>query len=329
MTQQPNQQPNQQQQPQDLPMGTAPGMQKTSLNIIEDGTVVLVELTTAFNRISSHIDGDELERYNQKRRYPVQRPYTTITGSNPRVLQNLQDTSDNQRLAERAISERFYQSTQTNQWMAGYNNLTQNLPGLWEADGEGGYNQVNPIPADLADDQRAFVQLRIYETGGNNGVSLENIYLPDGNAQFGRGGGNADLSAYGITLNAAPQPSQGVERPQQSAPANSNQNADLPQPGAAPQQAQQNYNQQQPNQGYQQPQQDYNQQQPQGYNQPQQNYQQQGYQQQPQQSQGYQQPQQSQGYQQPQQNYQQQQGSPWGNQGDQQPQQPQGIWPED
>ena len=57
--------------------------------------------------------------------------------------------------------------------------------------------------------------------------------------------------------------------------------------------------------------------------------QQQGYQQQPQQSQGYQQPQQSQGYQQPQQNYQQQQGSPWGNQGDQQPQQPQGIWPED
>lgn len=312
MTQQ-NQQQNA--QPQDLPMGTAPGMQKTSLNIVEDGTIVLVELTTAFNRISSHIDGEELERYNQKRRYPVQRPYTTVTGSNPRVLQNLQDTSENQRLAERAISERFYQSTQTNQWMAGYNNLTQNLPGVWEADGQGGYNQVNPIPADLADGQRAFVQLRIYETGGNNGISLENIYLPDGNAQFGRGGGNADLSAYGITLNAAPQPSQGVARPQQSAPAGNNQNADLPQPGAAPQQPQQNYNQ--PQQGYnQQPQQQgYDQQQ--GYNQPQQ-----------QPNQGYQQPQQAynqqQNFQQP-----QQQGSPWGGQADQQPQQPQGIWPED
>lgn len=321
MTQQ-NQQQNA--QPQDLPMGTAPGMQKTSLNIVEDGTIVLVELTTAFNRISSHIDGEELERYNQKRRYPVQRPYTTVTGSNPRVLQNLQDTSDNQRLAERAISERFYQSTQTNQWMAGYNNLTQNLPGVWEADGQGGYNQVNPIPADLADGQRAFVQLRIYETGGNNGVSLENIYLPDGNAQFGRGGGNADLSAYGITLNAAPQPSQGVATPQQSAPANNSQNADLPQPGAAPQQAQQNYNQQPQQQGYQQ-QQGYNQpQQPQQnyQQQPNQGYQQQGYDQQAQQN--YNQQQQGQGYQQP-----QQQGSPWGNQGDQQPQQPQGIWPED
>jgi hypothetical protein len=294
-----------------LPMGTPNGAQRTSLNIIEDGTIVLVEMTVGFNRISSHIEGDELARYNQGRKYPRNRPYTTVSGTNPRVIQNPQNQSDNQQLAERAVSERFYQSNQDNQWSASYDNKTQNLPGLWEADGQGGYNQVNPIPGDLDNGQRVYVQLRFYETAGNNGISLENIYLPDGNATYYQGGSTANLSDYGITLNAAPQPSQGTAQP---APQSNQgqQDYSLPQPNQGQQaqgQAQAQPQQANYNQGYDQ-QQQYAQ-----PNQPQQN--------QPQQPQGYAQPQQNQGYNQ---GYnQQQQASPWDN-----PQQQNqgGIWPE-
>lgn len=300
------------QQPQGGYNNNNGGGQHLSTNDLKPRLTVVIKGTVGYNRISSRVEGAELERYNERRRQANPRikfdmaPHTMITIANPEVIPN-QDANPDQQLAEQFVRESFYYSKRNEENQATFQSKMEQLPTVWERDpATGQFTQVNPVSDDLTAGQEVYVVVSTFESSrGNNGVGLNEIYV-EGKASLGNAR-SRDLSAYGLVTNSAPVPTIGAAPTNAQTNAQSGYNAPQGQPQqnqqynqqqAQPQQQQYN---QQPQQNYtQQPQQDQQQ-----YNQPGQYDQQQTQQQAPQYNQ--QQPQQQGGASDP------SQVSPWPN----------------
>lgn len=233
--QQPQQAPQQgfqpqqaQQAPQQAPQQYQQPQQQVSVaNLSPDDlkpyTTVVVKGEVRFNRISSHIEGEELATYNARRRQSNPKirfdmgPHTTITVSNPEIVP-MEGGDQDQRTVEQYVSEKlFYHSKKYNAMQASFQSRAKRLPNLWERGEDGNFVQVNPVTDDLTAGQNVFVVINTYESdNGKNGIGLNEIYV-DGKAQFGNARGR-DLSAFGLVTNAAPQPTIGAEAPAQAAP---------------------------------------------------------------------------------------------------------------
>lgn len=287
------------QQPQGGYNNNGGGGQHLSTNDLKPRLTVVIKGTVGYNRISSRVEGDELKRYNERRRQANPRikfdmaPHTMITIANPEVIPN-QDANPDQQLAEQFVRESFYYSKRNEENQVTFQSRMEQLPTVWERDSvTGQFTQVNPVSDDLTMGQEVYVVVSTFESSkGNNGVGLNEIYV-EGKASLGNAR-SRDLSAYGLVTNSAPVPTIGAAPTNAQTNAQSGYNA----PQGQPQQNQQ-YNQQQgqPQQQYNQPaQQNYAQQpqqdQQQQYNQPGQYDQQQTQQQAPQYNQQQAQPQQ-------------------------------------
>lgn len=180
-----------------------------STNQLTNGAYFAVRGNVSFSRIATRIEGDELEQDKQRRRargwIPVERPYTTMTINNARVI--YYHGPQNKRNEEIYAEESLYTS-QRNAG-AGFFFSAQNrgrkLPwvGVLDADGKT-VNQVPNLEGELANGLDVTLIMRVFQGKPNKGVSLDGVIVHEPIRYFNFEQPGNGLSELGLKFNPAP-----------------------------------------------------------------------------------------------------------------------------
>lgn len=177
--------------------------QKLDTNQLTPGTYFLVEGELEFSRLYSRIEGDELVKRNQQSQQrgisPDDKPLTTATVKNARVLQLGQTKTKEEIYAE----QRFYTSKDPSQ--AGIYKYTGKnkgnyLPKIYQqkTPNDATLTEIK-LNADLATDTNVILIMKIFKAPRNNGVSLEAVIVK-GEINTYAGGTDQFLESLGYNV---------------------------------------------------------------------------------------------------------------------------------
>ncbi|MGB3673967.1 MAG: hypothetical protein WA988_05980 [Candidatus Nanopelagicales bacterium] len=185
--------------------------------------IIVVEGTVEFARTASLIQGAELERRvrNSPSQFPNTMPHTTITLSQPKIIQ-----ADPAQIGweEAFVRSSFFEYRKNPEKGFGFEaqNLTRNLPTLLAVDPEnpGSHRQIVNVEGEIAKGTIVRLVLSTFQSKDDKGkpraklgVGLEAIILSTAEVPYAPKAGprNLDLSSYGITFSEPLIATKGVE----------------------------------------------------------------------------------------------------------------------
>lgn len=195
-----------------------------STNDLNPNTNFLISGTVGFSRISKRIEGEELQKDIQRqkalgRRVIHDKPYTSLSINNAQVLIA---TPGKPTIEESYAQEHLYKSSAKG--ATGYSftgrNKSATLPAVYVHDPNNPNKVVpmnEPLTGELAVGLRVTLIMRTFKSPQNNGVSLDGVILDEPIRYYSSN--TLDLSAYGITVEGAPQaPIQDAAEPETPVP---------------------------------------------------------------------------------------------------------------
>lgn len=165
---------------------------------------IFVRGQVRFSRITSHIEGDELEkdkiRRNNKGWIPIEKPYTSITIDNARIEQLQPNTPLT--IDEQYVQEKMYQ-TKDGQGMAyTMNNKSPYLPNVTVVcpNNPSEYNTIRP-QGELDRGLDVTLCLRVFSARNHNGLSLDAIMVHEPIRYYSASSGYIrNMAARGIII---------------------------------------------------------------------------------------------------------------------------------
>lgn len=197
------------------------------LNDLTPKSLICVRGRLTYSRLAKHIDGEELERDNARRKAsngnPINRPYTTATICDARVLFVNPQAEQNPTLRTREETyalEHMYQSMNNKNSGWNYNavNKSRNLPRVFEYNRESGKYDPVSLTGELDNGLDVTLVMRVFKgQNGNNGISLDQVCINEPVRYYS---GGIDLSAYGIITSesVAPAPTEAAAPVQPTQP---------------------------------------------------------------------------------------------------------------
>ena len=185
------------------------------LDTIEPNSTVLLKGIISYSHVTSKVTGDELARYNARRKFPIGE-HTNITLSNAEVV-----TCDpnNPTLAEIYVAQHLYTSQNQERYPGlsySATNKGSYLPAVGVRQADGTCRQVWPT-AELATGQPAFLLLRVFPTRmSHQGITFDVVIIDAPEVQYRQGGNRltSDLAKHGIVW----QPTNNPEAANDSTP---------------------------------------------------------------------------------------------------------------
>lgn len=178
-----------------------------STNQLTPGRIFLVRGKVGFSRLTSRIEGEELQQDIQRRRskgwLPIDKPYTTITINQAEVI--VKDRNNIQPEEQYAIESLYTSSSQRGQGGYSYtanNKGTRSLPYIaaTRAGAQGVVDQIQP-EGELANGLDVTLVMRVFKGKPNIGVSLDGVIVNEPIRYFDNTRAGAGLDGFGITFN--------------------------------------------------------------------------------------------------------------------------------
>lgn len=178
-----------------------------STNQLTPGRIFLVRGKVGFSRLTSRIEGEELQQDIQRRRSkgwpPIEKPYTTITINQAEVI--VKDRNNIQPEEQYAIESLYTSSSQRSQGGYSYtanNKGTRALPyiAVTRAGEQGVVDQIQP-EGELANGLDVTLVMRVFKGKPNIGVSLDGVIVNEPIRYFDNNRTGAGLDGFGITFN--------------------------------------------------------------------------------------------------------------------------------
>ena len=176
-------------------------------NQLTPGRIFLVRGKVGFSRLTSRIEGEELQQDIQRRRskgwLPIEKPYTTITINQAEVI--VKDRNNIQPEEQYAIESLYTSSSQRGQGGYSYtanNKGTRALPyiAVTRAGGQGIVDQIQP-EGELANGLDVTLVMRVFKGKPNMGVSLDGVIVNEPIRYFDNTRAGVGLDGFGITFN--------------------------------------------------------------------------------------------------------------------------------
>lgn len=176
-------------------------------NQLTPGRIFLVRGKVGFSRLTSRIEGEELQQDIQRRRskgwLPIEKPYTTITINQAEVI--VKDSNNIQPEEQYAIESLYTSSSQRGQGGYSYtanNKGTRALPyiAVTRASAPGVVDQIQP-EGELANGLDVTLVMRVFKGKPNIGVSLDGVIVNEPIRYFDNTRAGAGLDGFGITFN--------------------------------------------------------------------------------------------------------------------------------
>lgn len=176
-------------------------------NQLTPGRIFLVRGKVGFSRLTSRIEGEELQQDIQRRRskgwLPIEKPYTTITINQAEVI--VKDRNNIQPEEQYAIESLYTSSSQRGQGGYSYtanNKGTRALPyiAVTRAGVQGIVDQIQP-EGELANGLDVTLVMRVFKGKPNMGVSLDGVIVNEPIRYFDNTRAGVGLDGFGITFN--------------------------------------------------------------------------------------------------------------------------------
>lgn len=176
-------------------------------NQLTPGRIFLVRGKVGFSRLTSRIEGEELQQDIQRRRskgwLPIEKPYTTITINQAEVI--VKDRNSIQPEEQYAIESLYTSSSQRGQGGYSYtanNKGTRALPyiAVTRAGEQGVVDQIQP-EGELANGLDVTLVMRVFKGKPNMGVSLDGVIVNEPIRYFDNTRAGDGLDGFGITFN--------------------------------------------------------------------------------------------------------------------------------
>lgn len=176
-------------------------------NQLTPGRIFLVRGKVGFSRLTSRIEGEELQQDIQRRRskgwLPIEKPYTTITINQAEVI--VKDRNNIQPEEQYAIESLYTSSSQRGQGSYSYtanNKGTRALPyiAVTRAGAQGVVDQIQP-EGELANGLDVTLVMRVFKGKPNMGVSLDGVIVNEPIRYFDNTRAGDGLDGFGITFN--------------------------------------------------------------------------------------------------------------------------------
>lgn len=176
-------------------------------NQLTPGRIFLVRGKVGFSRLTSRIEGEELQQDIQRRRskgwLPIEKPYTTITINQAEVI--VKDRNNIQPEEQYAIESLYTSSSQRGQGGYSYtanNKGTRALPyiAVTRAGAQGVVDQIQP-EGELANGLDVTLVMRVFKGKPNMGVSLDGVIVNEPIRYFDNTRAGDGLDGFGITFN--------------------------------------------------------------------------------------------------------------------------------
>lgn len=176
-------------------------------NQLTPGRIFLVRGKVGFSRLTSRIEGEELQQDIQRRRskgwLPIEKPYTTITINQAEVI--VKDRNNIQPEEQYAIESLYTSSSQRGQGGYSYtanNKGTRALPyiAVTRAGAQGIVDQIQP-EGELANGLDVTLVMRVFKGKPNMGVSLDGVIVNEPIRYFDNTRAGVGLDGFGITFN--------------------------------------------------------------------------------------------------------------------------------
>lgn len=176
-------------------------------NQLTPGRIFLVRGKVGFSRLTSRIEGEELQQDIQRRRskgwLPIEKPYTTITINQAEVI--VKDRNSIQPEEQYAIESLYTSSSQRGQGGYSYtanNKGTRALPyiAVTRAGAQGVVDQIQP-EGELANGLDVTLVMRVFKGKPNMGVSLDGVIVNEPIRYFDNTRAGDGLDGFGITFN--------------------------------------------------------------------------------------------------------------------------------
>lgn len=158
--------------------------QKTIQNAqLTEGTQILIRGNVVYSRITSHIEGEELEKdkirrkNNQPPQRPIDKPYTTITITNARIEPMTQGQFT---VEEQYLHERIYDSKKNPDMKNNYTSISKSpfLPNIAIVRNGDPNNADQIVPqGELDRGLDVTLVLRVFASNGNKGLSLDAVLV--------------------------------------------------------------------------------------------------------------------------------------------------------
>lgn len=202
---------------------------KINATQIDAGEDILLDGEIHFTRISKLVDGEELNKEDERRRSrgmnPIGRPHTSATIRNARVRPK--DPSGQLSITEQFVAERIYQpkpgadgTMPTTKDHYSIDNKSTILPGVGKLSGTvaGQYEPV-ALEGEPAPGTQVTLHLRSFQPKGyaNKGIGLQNVLINQTEFDYYAGAGAGQLANLGITFSgplSQPQGQVGGEQDQ-------------------------------------------------------------------------------------------------------------------
>ena len=145
--------------------------------------VAYIHGTVSFSRITQQVEGKALEKYNEGRQYPVNRPFTSISVENATI--ECVNGKENPTILERYLAEHLYQpKNNPNTWGYTAINKSGNLPTCGHKNPQTG--QIDEIVPEheLANGSHVTLMIKAFASKSGNGVGLELVIINDPAVQY-------------------------------------------------------------------------------------------------------------------------------------------------
>lgn len=176
-------------------------------NQLTPGRIFLVRGKVGFSRLTSRIEGEELQQDIQRRRskgwLPIEKPYTTITINQAEVI--VKNRNNIQPEEQYAIESLYMSSSQRGQGGYSYtanNKGTRALPyiAVTRAGTQDVVDQIQP-EGELANGLDVTLVMRVFKGKPNMGVSLDGVIVNEPIRYFDNTRAGDGLDGFGITFN--------------------------------------------------------------------------------------------------------------------------------
>lgn len=183
-----------------------------STNSLKPNETVRIRGKLSYGRIVTKIDGDELRDRNKNTRFPVNRPYNTITIDDAKVLRK---DPNNPTLFEQWAENGMFKSHREN--AVGFSFTATNKgtlnPWIGQRINENQAKQVYPN-AELANGLEVTLILRVFKASPNNGVTLAGVIVEEPIKLYSPNSPESIMAEYGIEFITEDNPEQKEETPE-------------------------------------------------------------------------------------------------------------------
>lgn len=158
----------------------AKGNKTNWLNEIEDNTVFMLNGEVLFSRIVNKIKGEEREKFNEGKKYKIDKDYFTLTLKNvDKATTSNKCVADSKKAIEEYVKSKLYEDNKGHENCFSINSKStkEHIPTYLNV----GKNKFQPteLEHELAEGVKVVLMLRVYETEQDNGLALDCVLIND------------------------------------------------------------------------------------------------------------------------------------------------------